>query len=102
MALVSVMESDIRDERKRCAAFLALDQWDETMRTQRGNRPTLTIDQLRKYKKQVVNDWRRNRLGIKISPADALGSKEMAELIEGDIRQSEYISKAHIAYDWAL
>ena len=46
------------------AKFLALDQWNQDIVTSRGNRPTLVVDQLGQYVDQVVNDWRRNRLGI--------------------------------------
>ena len=102
MALVMVMESEIRAERQKCARFRALRQWSEADSIARGSRPTLTIDQIGQYVDQVVNDWRRNRLGISVSPGDEKGDEEFARLIEGDIRQCEYMSKAQIAYDWAM
>src|SRR5215510_5581271 len=102
MALVAVMESEIREERKRCGGFLALKQWNEDNITARGDQPCLVVDQLGQFKDQVVNDWRRNRLGIQVSPGDEVASEDLAKVIEGDIRQAEYMSKAHIAYDWAM
>lgn len=101
MRIVQIMESEIREEGKKCNSFLSLDQWDPLVKTGRGARPTLVIDQLGQFVDQVVNDIRRNRVGVKVSPADGPADKETAELLDGWIRQCEYQSKAHIAYDWA-
>lgn len=101
LRIVSIMESAIREESKKCNAFLSLDQWDEKVKTARGARPTLVIDQLGQFVDQVVNDIRRNRVGVKVSPADGPADKETAQLLDGWIRQCEYQSKAPIAYDWS-
>lgn len=100
-ALVELMESKIRDESSLCLKFRALEQWKESVVTQRGDRPTLVVDQVSQYVDQVVNDWRRNRLGIKINPGDGPADPEHAKVLEGWVRQVEYTSKAHLAYDWA-
>lgn len=98
---VKDMESEIRAESAECQRFRALKQWKETIINLRGDRPTLVIDQLGKNIDQVVNDWRRSRLGGKVSPGDSPADPEHAKVLNGWIRQREYESKAHIAYDWA-
>lgn len=96
-------EADWREESAKCNKFLALEQWEETVLTQRGSsRPSLVIDQLGQYRDQLVGDWRRNRLGISVSPGEAPADEETADIISGLIRQIEYQSKATIAYDHAF
>ena len=96
-------ESEWREESDKCNKFRALDQWDQQVLTQRGNqRPSLVIDQLGQYIDQLIGDWRRNRLGITVSPGESPADDETAEVIEGLIRQIEYQSKAYVAYDHAF
>jgi len=65
------------------------------------DRPTLVVDQIGQYHAQVVNQWRRDRLGVKVSPGDG-GTVQQAETLDGIIREIEYCSMAHIAYDTAF
>lgn len=95
-------EEKMRAEYNRCQRFLALDQWPENAATDRGSQPTLTMDQLNPIVAQIVNDWRRNRLGIKIAPADQAGDEGTALMISGRIKNIEYLSRAHVAYDQAF
>jgi hypothetical protein len=64
-------------------------------------RPCLTINKLPQHVKQVTNDQRMNRPGIKVIPADDKGDIEMAEVYNGVIRHIEYTSDADVAYDTA-
>jgi len=96
-------EAEWREESAKCNKFLALEQWDESVLTMRGNtRPSLVIDQLGQYRDQLVGDWRRNRLGIKVSPGDGPADEDTAKIIDGLVRQIEYQSKAQVAYDHAF
>lgn len=102
LALCQLYETDIRAESKRCNQFLALEQWDENDLKAREGRPTVVIDQTGQYRDQVTADWRRNRLGVKVSPADEIADEDTARIYDGIVRQIEYYSHAHVAYDWAF
>jgi len=64
-------------------------------------RPCLTINKLPQHVKQITNEQRMNRPGIKVIPADDKGDVEVAEVYNGVIRHIEYISDADVAYDTA-
>lgn len=64
-------------------------------------RPCLTINKLPQHVKQITNEQRMNRPGIKVIPADDKADVEMAEVYNGVIRHIEYISDADVAYDTA-
>lgn len=80
------------------------DQWPEAIRKQREQegRPVLTINKLPSFIRQVVNDARQNRPQIKVKGVDDNSDAETANVIEGLIRNIEYVSKADIAYDTAV
>lgn len=79
-------------------------QWPEDIRRQREieGRPTLTINKLPAFIRQVVNDQRQNKPSIKVHPADSGADLKTAEIISGLIRNIEYMSNADIAYDTAV
>lgn len=64
-------------------------------------RPCLTINKLPQHVKQITNEQRMNRPGIKVIPADDKGDVEVADVYNGVIRHIEYISDADVAYDTA-
>ena len=64
-------------------------------------RPCLTINKLPQHVKQITNEQRMNRPGIKVIPADDRADIEVAEVFNGVIRHIEYISDADVAYDTA-
>jgi len=80
------------------------EQWPETVQAQRETegRPCLTINRLPSFIRQVINDSRQNKPSIKVHPADSEADPEVAEIINGLIRNIEYTSNADIAYDTAL
>lgn len=95
------------DDRKRYVEdmrFAAGDQWDEKDKKARDDdgRPCLVVDKLNQYVKQVVNDSRQNRPGIKVRPVDSGADPETAEIYQGLIRHIEDRSNADTAYDTAL
>lgn len=79
------------------------EQWPESVRKQRelDGRPCLTINKLRSFIRQVVNDARQNKPSIKVNPVDSKGDPETAEVINGLIRNIEQVSSADVAYDTA-
>lgn len=95
------------DDRKRYVddvKFAHGDQWAEAERKARekDGRPCLTVDKLNQYVKQVVNDSRQNRPGIKVRPVDSGADVDTAEILQGLIRHIEDRSNADTAYDTAL
>lgn len=79
------------------------EQWpaDIAQQRQREGRPCLTINKLPTFIRQVVNDARQNKPAIKVHAADSGADPATAELINGLIRNIEYVSNADTAYDTA-
>jgi hypothetical protein len=69
--------------------------------TDRGDRPTLTYNQVRQHNLQVINDARQNKAQIKVTPVGGHASYEAAQVFSGIIRRIEYVSKAVDAYSTA-
>lgn len=84
--------------------FLSGDQWPVDIARARDadGRPRLTINTLPTYLRQVTNDQRQNKGGIKVHPVDDEADVETAEVIQGLIRHIEYDSNADVAYDTAV
>ncbi len=77
------------------------EQWEASDREKRENerRPCLTINRLPSFIRQVSNDIRQNTPSIKCFPADSNADPETAEIINGLIRNIQYVSDADRAYD---
>ena len=84
--------------------FSAGEQWDEKDLKARetDGRPALVVDKVNQYVKQVVNDSRQNRPGIKVRPVDSGADVETAEVFNGLIRHVEDNSNSDTAFDTAL
>lgn len=92
-----------RDNRRDAAmdlAFLAGDQWPDSVRRDRegANRPMLTINRLPQFVRQVTNDIRQSDLAIKAAPVDDKSDPELARVYNGIIRQIQYQSSADHVY----
>lgn len=79
------------------------DQWPERIKATRQaeGRPCLTINRLPAFIRQVTNDIRQNRSGVRVSPVDNGADKDTAQVIQGIIRHIERRSNADVAYDTA-
>jgi len=80
------------------------EQWPDKVKAQREaeGRPCLTINKMPAFIRQVTNDARQNKPSIKCHPVDDDASEEVAEILDGLIRNIEYSSNADVAYDTAL
>jgi len=80
------------------------EQWPEKIRKEREieGRPVLTINKMPAFIRQVVNDSRMNRPQIKVKGVDDKSDPATAQVLEGLIRNIEYVSKADVAYDTAV
>jgi hypothetical protein len=76
-------------------------QWPDDVKLARKNRVCLTFDRTEQYRRQVINDGRKNKPGINVLPAEG-GDIEVAKRLDGIIRHIEYRSRASIAYDRSL
>lgn len=76
-------------------------QWDEKQKKARKGRPCYEFPILRSHWRQVVNDQKKARPGIKVRSVED-GDSEGAELRQGIIRNIESVSNAERAYDTAF
>lgn len=78
------------------------EQWSKQVINLRGKkRPTLTINKMPSFIRQVVNDARQNKPSIKVRPVDDAADIHTAAVYDGLIRNIETISNADVAYDTA-
>lgn len=80
--------------------FIPGKQWDQRMKQLRGDRPCYEFNKTRPVVKSVTNDMRQNDPSIKVRAAED-GHKELAEIMNGLIRNIEAQSRAATAYDTA-
>ena len=100
-------ESTVRTMMREDQDFLAGNQWPSEVKAARardlvgGPRPCLVMDKLSQYLRQIVNDARQNRPGVKVRGVED-GDPEVAGVFQGLTRNIEDVSRADIAYDRAL
>lgn len=97
-------ESEIRREAAEDLRFVAGDQWDEKVKSDRlkAGKPALTFNRLPTFEQQVSNEVRQNKPSIKFSPVDNGADIDTAKVYEGMARHIQYASKADVAYETAL
>lgn len=101
-------ESELRPHWIDDLRFVDLgEQWPEAAKRLRETdttnpRPCLVINKTQLHCRQVINDLRQNRPGIKAMPVDDFADVDTAEMITGLIRNIETVSDADIAYDTAV
>lgn len=81
--------------------FRGGEQWPADIKAQRllEKRPCLTINKLPQFIRQVTNEQRQNRPGIKISPVDDKSDVKTARVIQGLIRHIWEDSNGDVAVD---
>jgi hypothetical protein len=82
-------------------------QWDEKDLQSRKNaeggaRPCLVFDQTQQFVRQVCNAARKNRPALNFLPVDDKSDPRLADVLKGLARQTEYESRADVAYIHAL
>jgi len=97
-------EADNRMQAEEDLRFAALEQWDEQTRAQRlaDGRPTLVMDRLGQVVRQITGDARLNPPGIKVRPVDDGADPDVAETLNGLIRNIESASTAETHYISAI
>lgn len=84
--------------------FLVGKHWPEELKRKREaqKRPCLTVNMLPKFVHNVTADARQNKPSIEVHPVDSKGDILTAQILEGIIRNIEYVSNASAARDTAL
>ena len=95
-------EASNRELGIRDARYENGDQWEQKEKTERANRPCLTVNKLTQVVKQIIGDARQNRPRIKVRPVDSASDPLTAEILTGLIRNIENVSDAEAAYDNGL
>ena len=99
------VEAEIENRRLAISDFKFVavpgNQWDDAQKKARKNRPCYEIPILRSNWRQVVNDQKKARPGIKVRPVEN-GDTKGAELRQGLLRNIESRSNAERAYDSAF
>lgn len=97
-------ESDNHKAFKEDLEFsISADQWPEEIKRLRGyNRPMHTINRLNGVANQIVNDYRQNKLSIRVLPASGDADVDTADILAGLMRNIEIQSNADMAYVTAL
>lgn len=89
-------ENRDRDEEDR--NFYRGEQWQSSDLALRKNRPTLTINRLPQFVKQITGEMRQNKPAIRILPVDDQTDPQLAKVYSAIVRHIESRSDAHRAY----
>jgi hypothetical protein len=97
-------DSKNREQAREDLDFLAGNQWHTLDVNERrlARRPTLTLNRLPQFLKQVSNEVRKNRPAIKCTAADGMANPAGAQVFEGLIRAIERVSGAGRVYSRAV
>lgn len=97
-------EQEIRELAVEDFRFAAGEQWPSQVKDERDkqNRPCLTFNRLPQFIRQVTGSARQNKPAIKVIPVDSGSDIELADIINGLIRNIETQSRAEEAYMTAL
>jgi hypothetical protein len=99
-------EADERRQHEDAIAFRGGMQWpDHIWRTRNSagaERPCFVIDRISQYLNQIVNSYRRSPLGLRVRPKSGGATTQLADILEGTLRDIEQQSEAEIVYTTAL
>lgn len=91
-------DRDNRDRDDEDRRFYRGDQWSQSDRDLRADRPTLTINRLPQFVKQVTGEMRQNKPAIRVLPVDEETDPELAKVYSAIIRHIESRSDAPRSY----
>lgn len=99
-------ENEERAQQYQALKFRSGQHWSEgqiAQRTQEGQElPCLVINRTESYINQVLNSYRKNPLGMRVRAKSGGASKEVADVLEGALRETEQQSHADVAYTTAF
>jgi len=77
-------------------------QWPVGMVGQRGERPSLTVNETRQHNLHIINEAKQNKAAVKYRPTGGGATAEAAEVYEGMYRHISNISNAQMAQGQAI
>jgi hypothetical protein len=80
------------------------EQWDSRTKQDRetNGRPCMVINKCAGVVKKIANDARQNKPRIKVRPSDSKADPQIADILNGLIRNIENLSDADAAYDTGI
>lgn len=90
-----------RDDEDRRFYKGGSEQWDQASIAARKGRPTITVNRLPQFVKQVTGEMRQNKPAIRVLPVDDKTDPELAEVYTAIIRHIESHSDAQRVYSKA-
>lgn len=102
-ASVEFESSNRAEQRIDQEFFEGSGQWPQQMMAERSSdgRPSLTINRLKAFQRQIANQQRQAKPSIQVNPVDSQNDPKVAEIYQGIIRHIEQQSQADVAYDTA-
>lgn len=94
-------DADNRDRDLEDRKFYKGDQWAKGDEELRKGRPTLTVNRLPQFVKQITGEMRQNKPAIRVLPVDDQTDPKLAEVYSAIIRHIESQSDAHRVYSKA-
>lgn len=96
-------ESRLRQEMLEDLRFRAGEQWPDPILSDRilDKRPSITVNRLPQFIKQITNPQRQARPALQINPVGDGADQETAEVLQGIVRHIEHSSHAEVAFDCA-
>lgn len=91
-------DDENRDRDLEDRKFYKGDQWSQADKQLRAGRPTLTINRLPQFVKQITGEMRQNKPAIRVLPVDDKTDPKLAEVYSAIIRHIESQSDAHRVY----
>ena len=96
-------DTDMREQAREAALFVTKrdGQWEPKWWESNKNRPRYTFDQTNPIVDQIAGALERSDFDIHVTPGGSAASKEVAETLDGLIRNIENISSANQVYNAA-
>jgi hypothetical protein len=96
------IEAENREEALDDILFYEGHQWPEKIKEDReaDQRPCLVINKIPLYVRQITNEIRQMKPGVKVRGVDSASDPKTAEMMSGMIRAIERDSAANSAYQW--
>lgn len=77
-------------------------QWPVTLYNDRGEKPSLTVNECRQHNLHIINEAKQNKADVKYRPTGAGATEAAAEVYEGMYRHIANISNAQMAQGQAI
>lgn len=77
-------------------------QWPANVYDLRGDKPSLTVNEVRQHNLHIINEAKQNKADVKYRPTGAGASEAASEVLEGMYRHIANISNAQMAQGQAI